>query len=188
MPAPALIGSYTAPRVTIGARVDCLFRDCSCVVTSITDAPIPWPRVQPCDQRGGCGLLVNDELARAIRTESAAAIMCHFGASSTTVWKWRRTFGVGGHTGTPGSVAAITSAARKGADAVKSKEWTDEERDAQAARSRALGLKPDRWTGRGGWTVREVMLLDTLTDAEVAERTGRSLQAVRCKRRREGRP
>jgi len=52
---PHLIGTYTAPAVRIGERVDCLFRDCLCEVTSISDAPIPWPRVQPRNQRGGWG-------------------------------------------------------------------------------------------------------------------------------------
>ncbi len=81
-------------------------------------------------------------------------------------------------------MCAITIAAKMGAAALKKKEWTDEELDAKSARSKALGLKPNRWTGRGGWTADEVKLLDTLTDAAVANRTGRSMNAARCKRRR----
>src|SRR5262245_60427977 len=44
---PRLFGTDTAPAVKVGDRVDCLFRDCLCEVTSWSDAPIPWPRVQP---------------------------------------------------------------------------------------------------------------------------------------------
>ena len=184
-PAPKLIGAYTAPAVRIGDRVDCLFRGCECVVTSIADAPIPWPRVQPAEQRGGCGLLVNHALGRAIRTESAVALKYHFGVSTDTVWRWRKCFGVGGHATTRGSRKAIRAAARLGAEAVKTKEWTEEELRAKAALALALGLRPGpRWTPeRDGWTPEEVALLDQLTDAEIAAKTGRSVAAVRGKRR-----
>ncbi len=186
MPGPQLISEYTAPAVRVGARVTCLFRDRACVVTSITAAPVPWPRVQPCEQRGGCGLLVTAELVTAIRTESAAALKYHFGASTTTVWKWRKAFGVGGRATTPGSASAIRAAAQKGADAVKAKEWTDAELNGKAATSKRLGLRlVGRWTV-GGWTAGEVTLLAGRTDAEVAARTGRTLDAVRLKRRAVG--
>jgi hypothetical protein len=45
--------------------------------------------------RGGSGLLVDDELARAIRCESSLAIQYHWGVSEATVWRWRQAFGVG---------------------------------------------------------------------------------------------
>jgi hypothetical protein len=37
---------------------------------------------------------VSEELVRAIRTESAAALKHWFGISTGTVWSWRRAFGV----------------------------------------------------------------------------------------------
>src|SRR5262245_32276512 len=132
VPAPKLIGTYEPPAVKQGERVTCLYRDQDCVVTSWSDARIMWPRVQPRGQRGGCGLWVNGTLARAIQTESAAALGSWFGVSVTVVWRWRKEFGVGGRATTPGSRRAIRSAAVRGAAAMKAKVWTDEELDAKA--------------------------------------------------------
>lgn len=109
---------------------------CSATARALfSSARIPWPRVQPVGQRGGCGLLVNEELARAIRTESAAALKCHFGASQTTIWAWRKCFEVGGYTRTLGTRTAHHAASKLGAAAVKAKEWSDEGRSGDRARS-----------------------------------------------------
>ncbi len=182
--APPLIGTYTAPPVRRGQRVKCLSRRCKCKVTSWTKAPIPWPRVQPLNRRGGCGLWVNATLRRAIRTESAQALRYWFGAAATVVWKWRKAFGVGGCATTKGSRRAIRAAARKGAEAMKAKEWSDGERDARAKLSKRLGLKPpSRWTAsHGGWTKRELKLLGTDHDEAIARKIGRTRGAVTSKR------
>ena len=58
----------------------CLYRDCEVVVSSLTDAPIPWPRCQPLHCRGGWGLLVTEELVRAIRTEWADTLKRWWGS------------------------------------------------------------------------------------------------------------
>ena len=52
------------------------------------------------------------------------------------------------------SKRAIQAAARKGADAMKAKVWTDEELDAKAVNAKRLGRRAlSRWTlARGGWT------------------------------------
>ena len=39
-----LHGPYQPPRLRVGDRATCLFRDCDVIVTSWTDAPISWPR------------------------------------------------------------------------------------------------------------------------------------------------
>ena len=70
-----LFGPYRAPPLRRGDRATCLYRDTTVVITSWTDAPIPWPRCRALDSRGGFGLLVDEELARAVRHESAAAVM-----------------------------------------------------------------------------------------------------------------
>jgi hypothetical protein len=181
---PKLIGTYTTPAVRKGERVSCLYRDCECVVTSFHDGRIVWPRVQPREQRGGYGLWVNEDMVQAIRTESAGALMYWFGVSCSTVWKWRKTFGVKGKFGTPGSEKAHSKASREGAKGMKAKEWTKAERTAKGKLSRKLGLKPGpRWTaGNGGWTAEQLALLGTDHDEAIAARIGRTVSAVRSQR------
>lgn len=183
-PRPPLIGTYSAPAVKRGEVVTCLYRDRDCTITVLSDAPIPWPRCQPRGEQGGSGLWVNADLAKAIRTESAAALRSWFGISATVVWKWRKAFGVGGRATTRGSRAAIRAAARKGAAAVKAKVWTPDELEAKAVTARRLGLRPPpRWTpARGGWTAEQMALLGTDHDEAVAKRIGRSPGAVTEKR------
>jgi hypothetical protein len=91
-----LHGPYTAPSLRRGDRAFCLFRDADVIVTSWTSARIPWPRCRAVEgtHGGGSGLLVNDELARAVRCESALAIKYWWRASKTAVQNWRRALGV----------------------------------------------------------------------------------------------
>jgi hypothetical protein len=183
---PPLIGTYAPPAVKRGERVTCLFRDRDCVVTSWTNASIPWPRVQPCEQRGGSGLWVNEILARAIRTESAEGIAYWFGVSSGVVWRWRKAFGVSGTATTPGSKKAHRRVCKAGAEGIKTKEWTDEELDARsdaARRSKQSQWFGPRWTpARGVWTAAQLALLGTDHDMVIAKRIGRTLNAVTVKR------
>src|SRR5437868_9835811 len=90
-----LFRPYSPPPLRRGDRATCLYRDHDVVVTTWTDARISWPRCRAVGPSGsGYGLFVNDELARAIRTESAAAIIHWWGVSANTIWSWRKAFGV----------------------------------------------------------------------------------------------
>ena len=185
-----LFGPYTAPPLRRGDRATCLFRDCLVVVTAWTDAPIPWPRCRTLDgPGGGSGLLVDEELARAVRHESAAAVMRWWGASHNAVQNWRRALGVG-RTNNEGTHRLIQGSAEKGAEAVKAREWTEEEREQRRLLNAEKGLADNLILGYHGplWTPEDIALLGTLPDEEVARRTGRTVNAVRLKREELGIP
>jgi hypothetical protein len=70
-----LHGPYQTPALRVGDRATCLYRDCDVIVTSWTDAPISWPKCKRVGAtKGRPTLLVEEELVRAIRTESAIAV------------------------------------------------------------------------------------------------------------------
>jgi hypothetical protein len=183
-----LHGPYQAPALRKGDRATCLYRDGEVVITSWTDAPIPWPRCRSVEHRRSApGLLVDDELLRAIRTESAAAVMHWWKVSVSVVWCWRRAFGVT-KINNGGSNRLVRAAAEKGAGAMQARDFTSAEREAK----RRLAIDNDLQrhlraaVHEATWTVEEVALLGQLPDAEVARRTGRTTEAVRQKRERLG--
>jgi hypothetical protein len=101
---PSLVaGPYRAPRSKVGHRTTCLYRDRSVIITGMSSAPIQWPQCCAFDVGGHPGLLVDEELLRAIRTESALALRYWFGVSGWVVWTWRKAFGVS-RFGTEGSL------------------------------------------------------------------------------------
>jgi hypothetical protein len=164
-----LFGPYQPPRLERGDRAYCLYRDTIVVVTSWTDAPIPWPRCRALDSPGGgSGLLVDDELARAVRSESAAAVMFWRGASASAVNDWRMALGVD-FNGTEGTRRLRHAVAKEGGKAVKC---------LYAARRRVPA--PPKQVRL--WTAEEDELALTLPADEAARRTGRTLTAVHQRR------
>jgi hypothetical protein len=127
-----LHGPYQAPALRVGDRATCLYRG-DVIITSCTDALISWPR---CKRAGGGKgrptLLVTEELARAIRTESALAVGYWWGASKDLVRNWRAALGVTNEANV-GSRRVIRLAAQKGGDAVH---------EAAARRRKRYGALP----------------------------------------------
>ena len=168
-----LFGPYKPPALTKGDRAFCLYRDCIVVITSWSDAPIAWPRCRRQDPRGGPGLLVDDELARAVRSESLIAIQHWWRVSSQTVKSWWKAFGVR-RMDSEGTRRLILSAAQRASKAARAE---DRHRSDTVAKNSFFLWRPE-----------EIALVGVLPDAEVALRLRRTLIAVRGKRRQLGRP
>jgi predicted amidohydrolase len=109
--AKLLFGPYTPPPLRKGDRATCLYYDAEVVITSWSSSRISWPRCRTIGHRGGSGLLVDEELARAVRHESAAALMYWWGVSENTATLWRKAFGVEGWTATEGTYLLVRAAA-----------------------------------------------------------------------------
>ncbi|MBI1913582.1 MAG: hypothetical protein HYS12_02325 [Planctomycetes bacterium] len=164
-----LFGPYQAPALRRGSRAWCLYRDRLVVITGWSDAPIPWPLCRGLEPpMGGTGPLVDEELARAVRHESALAIQFWWGIGSCAVGRWRRALGVG-RMDSPGSRQLIFDTIR-----TSIRSWGN-------GRSGQADDEPL-------WTAEEVALVGVLPDEEVAQRTGRTLNAVRLKRKLLRRP
>jgi hypothetical protein len=189
-PAPTLIGAlYGQPALRVGDVATCLYRDCDVRISCWTDAPISWPRCSAFGRPGGgSGLLVNEELLRAIRTESALALQHYWGVSDGTVTRWRRAFGVE-QWGTQGSRLLLDATIEKAADAVRGRVPSEEELAQRVATHMANGgyEMPERWA-EAGWKPEELAMVGTMPDEELARRIGKTQAAVRACRGRLGRP
>jgi hypothetical protein len=175
-----LHGPYRAPSLRVGDRTACLFKDGDVVVTSWTDARISWPRCKRLQGREHPSLLMDEELARAIRSESAAALRFWWGVGEPLVWRWRQALGVG-RMDNPGSARLIRAASQKGADEMRRKVWPaqarEERRERAVAGDQGARLQPGFHGAR--WTQGQLALLGTDADKEVAARIGKSRDAVR---------
>jgi hypothetical protein len=185
-PAPILLhGPYDPPRLSVGDRAFCLLRDCDVVITSWTDARISWPRCRAIGKRGGSGILVDETLARAIRTESAIALKHWFGIGTWAAWNWRKGLEVT-RKSNAGTMRLMRAAAEKGAEYMRGrkmpKSYCDRKRELAIRlnlRKHLIGAKPSR--GRA-WTPEELKLVGTAPDQEIARKIDRTAQAVRMKR------
>jgi hypothetical protein len=183
-----LHGPYNALPLRRGDRASCLYRDCLVVITRWSDAPIPWPRCRAlAGGRGGSGLLVDEELARAVRCESVLAIRHWWGASANAVWRWRRALGVRGLN--EGSARLRQQLNREIGESLRGRklpaEQVERRRRAWKLGGRPVPLRPG---GNRPWTAKELALLGSAPDAEVATRIRRTVNAVRVMRKRLGRP
>jgi hypothetical protein len=186
-----LLGPYRPPKLRVGDRTVCLLRDCDVVVTSWTDARISWPRCRALETRGGggAGLLVDEELARAVRNESALAIRYWWGTDATTVWRWRKALGVGPRD-PEGSRRLCQAVAEAAAAKCRGKKLPPEqvERRRRTARERNLAQHLPKGYHGPWWTEEDLAILGTAPDEEIAARVKRTAGAVRCQRNRRGIP
>jgi hypothetical protein len=180
-----LHGPYTPPALDRGDPAVCRYRDAGVIVTSWSDAPIPWPRCQVPGQRGGSGPLVDAELARAVRCESAQAIRFWWGVSQTAVQNWRRALGV--ERFNEGSRRLLNALNAELGAALKGKRQPAEQVRRRVATKRERGTLyiPQRWA-ETGWKPEQLALLGALPDEELAEQLGRTATAVPVKRTRLG--
>src|SRR5262249_51225881 len=162
--ATLLFGPYKPPALRVGDHAMCLFRDAEGVVYDWSMAPIPWPLCYHAGTRAaGKGILVEEELERAIRNESALAVAHWWGVSTSTAVKWRAALGVK-RTDAEGSRRLIHNAALGGLNA----------------------RRKSRWPGVRLGTAAALVLLETRSDEEVARLTGRTANAVAHMRRAMG--
>jgi len=106
-----------------------------------------------------------------------------------TVVRWRKAFGVA-RTDPEGSRRMIQAAAQAGGDAVRERDWTEEEKERRRQNALKNNLAQYFTPGSHGplWTAKQLALLGTLADGEVASRIGRTTTAVRVMRQRLGIP
>ncbi len=108
-----LYGPYKPPALKPGDRALCLYRDAEVVIYDWSVARIPWPLCYHAGTRAfGKGLLVDEEMARAVRLESAVAVGHWWGVSRATVRTWRKVMGAG-RKNNPGSQRLIRAAVLK---------------------------------------------------------------------------
>jgi hypothetical protein len=180
-------GPYTPPARNPGDPAVCRYRDAGVIVTSWSDAPIPWPRCQAPGQRGGSGLLVDAELARAVRCESAQAVRYWWGASRGAVYSWRKALGV--ERFKEGSKRLHDAAAVETGRRTRGRKLPPEEVERRRRTAGDLDLGQHLWNGFDPvkrWTAAELARLGTLSDEQLAGQLGRRATAVRVQRPRLG--
>jgi hypothetical protein len=192
-------GPYYPPRTACGRFLVCELRG-TVKVGGYSDAPIPWPRIWRRRSLVICG-----DLLRALKTESVLAVSYHWGLSYSIVSQYRQQLNVprlnpGSHrlfrevviesARTPEALAK-QSRAREGRRATESRRDRAKLRRIQRRpKSRAWRRKMSERLRRHfdligpyrPWTKKELAMIGTMPDREVARRTNRSLAAVRAKK------
>jgi hypothetical protein len=158
--------------------------DCTVVITGLRDGPISWPLCRPIDNRMGRPTLrLADDLARAVRNDSAAAIMYRWRVGSGLVWRWRKALEVT-PTNNRGTRQLIRAASECGAAKLRGvplpAEQVERRRRTAIGLGPACNLRPEN--NPLHWVEDEIALLGVLRDEEVARLTGRSVSGVGQKR------
>lgn len=133
--------------------------------------------------------MLDAELARAVRHESAAAIRWWWGVGTKTIAWWRRALGVG-RADPEGSRRLILAASRTGAEVLRLNGLPDAVCKRMSERAKRLNLIrfARRKPAIPPWTRAKLRLLGTAPDEVVAARIGRTATAVRVKRNALGIP
>jgi hypothetical protein len=110
-------------------------------------------------------ILLDEELARAVRREAAAAIQHWWCVGVTLVWRWRRCLGVG-RMDSEGSRRLILAAVEAGADVTRGVPLSEGECERRSRTNREKDLKRHLHPGYHGprWTPQELAMLGTLPD------------------------
>lgn len=183
-----MFGPYTPPRTDRGKFLVCECRG-TVKVSGYSDGSIPWP----VKWHTRNSLILCGDLIDAVRRESKLAVAHHWGVSLKTVQKWRRALEVEPYTSgsqwlmrttaqeraTPRRMRRMSELARPAGRLPKSKEWKRKMSRIVRLRIRLSGpIHPDRPL----WTTEHDGLLGTDSDSAIAEKLGRSVDAVRSRR------
>jgi hypothetical protein len=133
-------------------------------------------------------MLANEELAHVVRLESSLALQYWFGVAEVTVWAWRRALSVDRFK--EGSRRLRQAVNVEQAGKLRGRPLPSEQREPRRQTALALNLGRPLPAGYHGpwWTKKELALLGTMPDGEVAGRIGRTNGAVRVMRTKLGIP
>jgi hypothetical protein len=109
------------------------------------------------------------------------AIMYWFGVSSTTVWNWRKALGVAMWE-PEGSRRLHQQTSEAGAAKHRGKRLPPDQVERRRRTALELGLRPPGRTNGRPWTRRELAMLGSMPDEQIAARIDRTATAVRVKR------
>lgn len=183
MPAPLeeserlLHGPYHAPVVAIGQRVTCAVKG-EVIVVGYADAPLRWPICRRVG-KGATGLLVAGDLLRALRRESRPAVAAAWGVSEKSVTGWRVALGCAGHNEASRRLQRLAPRGHSFSPTLQPS------KDRRRAVARSLASRRDKGIL---WSAEQDAVVGTDTDRAVAAQLGRSVVAVRDRRRKLGRP
>jgi len=183
-----LFGPYAPPRTRRGKFLFCEVRG-TVKVGGYSDGLIPWP----VKWRTRKSLILCGDLVRAVRRESRPAVAHHWGVGVDTVKKWRRALDLEIYNAgsrhlmrafarehaTPQRMRKMTDLAREVTRVPKPRQWKRLMSQIVRRRiARSGTIHPDRPL----WRPEEDLLLGTDTDERVAQKLGRSREAIRSRR------